>query len=266
MKFRLVLHIASDRTILPINYRYPISSWIYKSINRADSSFAQFLHEKGYAGTRQKKPFKFFTFSGLRIPSYERFDDRLFIKTDTVTLDISFLIEQAAEKFITGIFQFQRLGIGDNKSQVDFEVGRIEAQPIDIQEEMTLRTQSPVIVSSPEATDGRLKSRYLSPENEGYKKYFLQNLIRKYESYAHFTGNSISTDWHGNLDWELLPGRLKSRLETIKSGTSAQTKIRGYDYPFRVRAPLPLMRIGLLAGFGEKNSLGFGCVSERIND
>ena len=53
--------------------------------------------------------------------------------------------------------------------------------------------------------------------------------------------------------------KVKSRLETIKAGTNAETKVRGYQYAFKLKAPEPLVRIGLLAGFGEKNSLGFGC-------
>ena len=257
MRFRLALAVKRG-SVLPINYQYPISSWIYKSINRADSEFATFLHQKGYSGAFSGKPFKFFTFSKLHIPKKEIYQDRLIIHCPEVYLDISFLVENAAEKFITGVFQSQHAGIGDIKSQVDFEVGRIEAHPVPVREEMVLKTASPIVVSAPDLSGSKMKARYLSPEEEGYKKYFLKNLLRKYESYASYTGNSISTDWEQTLDWELLPGRIKSRLETIKAGTKAESKVRGYDYQFRIQAPPPLMRIGLLAGFGEKNSLGFG--------
>ena len=105
----------------------------------------------------------------------------------------------------------------------------------------------------------RMRAQFLSPDEEGYKDYFLKNLVRKYENYAHFTGNSISPEYTELMDWQLEKGRVKSSLETIKAGTKAETKVRGYDYQFRIKAPEPIMRIGLLAGFGEKNSLGFGC-------
>jgi len=182
------------------------------------------------------------------------------IKSPEVYLTLSFLIEQAAEKFITGVFQHQHVGIGDKKSQVDFEVGRIETQPVPVGEELLVRTISPIVVSKPIVEDGKkMKAQFLSPEDEDYKDYFLKNLIRKYESYAHFTGNSISTDYQADMDWALEKGRVRSSLETIKAGTSAETKVRGFSYQFRLTAPEPLARIGLLAGFGEKNSLGFGC-------
>ncbi len=259
MRFRLTLQ-RKKGSILPLNYQYPLSSWIYKRINAADSSFAQFLHDKGYITEGKHRPFKFFTFSKLQIPKWEVYEDRLIIQSESVGLEISFLVENAAEKFITGVFQQQHAGIGDKKSQVDFEVGMIEARPVPVKEEMTLKTASHIVVSAPDLSGNKMKAKFLSPEAPEYKNYFLQNLIRKYESYASYTGNSISSDWSKTMDWELLPGRVKSRLETIKAGTAAESRVRGFDYTFRIQAPSPLMRIGLLAGFGEKNSLGFGCV------
>ena len=246
--------------ILPINYQYPLSSWIYKCINRADSGFAGFLHEQGYQGAKEGKPFKFFTFSKLHIPRREIYQDRIIIQSPEVYLTLSFLVERAAETFVTGVFQHQHAGIGDAKSQVDFEVGKIEARPVAISTDVQIRTTSPIVVSRPVMENGhRMKAQYLSPEAAGYKALFLRNLVRKYEHYAHFTGNSIPPDPAATMGGTLEKGPVRSRLETIKAGTAAETKVRGYDYRFRLTAPEALVRIGLLAGFGEKNSLGFGC-------
>ena len=254
MRFLLVLTVKRG-SVLPLNYQYPVASWIYKCIHRADSEFARFLHEQGYG----KKPFKFFTFSRLDVPKREIYEDRLIIQSREVYLTLSFLIEQAAEKFITGVFLHQHAGIGDARSQVDFTVTRVEARPVAAQEEIQVKTLSPMVVSVPEEVKGRLRARFLSPKEEGYGDYFLQNLIRKYESYAHYTGNSIPADFDSEMTWQLEQGPVNSRLVTVKAGTAQETKVRGYDCRFRLRAPAPLVRIGLLAGFGEKNSLGFGC-------
>jgi CRISPR-associated endoribonuclease Cas6 len=35
--------------------------------------------------------------------------------------------------------------------------------------------------------------------------------------------------------------------------------VRGYLCEFELQAPAELLRLGFQAGFGEKNSLGFGC-------
>lgn len=252
-------------SVLPLNYQYPLSSWIYKCINRADSGFAEFLHQQGYTGTKAGKPFKFFTFSKLDVPKREIYEDRMIIQSEAVFLTLSFLIEQAAEKFITGVFQQQHVGLGDQKSQVDFEVSGIEARPTPIGEQIVLRTASPIVVSKPEMRGDKMHATFISPKDDGYKDYFLQNLIRKYESYASYTGDSISTTFDQAMDWELMQGAVRSRLVTVKASTPAQTKVRGYDYQFKLTAPAPLVRIGLLAGFGEKNSLGFGCV-ETVED
>ena len=47
--------------------------------------------------------------------------------------------------------------------------------------------------------------------------------------------------------------------------TRQESKPRGYLYRFRIKAPKELIRMGYYAGFGEKNSLGFGC-GEMVND
>ena len=257
MRFLLTLHVKRG-SILPLNYQYPLFSWIYKCINRADSDFADFLHQQGYAGASSGKPFKFFTFSKLDVPQREIYQDRMIIKSGEVYLTLSFLVEQAAEKFITGVFQNQHMGIGDKKSQVDFEVGSIEARPALIQSSIQVRTASPIVVSKPRYDQDKLRAQFLSPEDEGYKHYFLQNLIRKYESYAEYTGTSMTPDFEETMDWELMKGPVRSRLITAKADTPQETRIKGFDYSFRLTAPEPIVRIGLLAGFGEKNSLGFG--------
>ncbi len=52
----------------------------------------------------------------------------------------------------------------------------------------------------------------------------------------------------------------KSRLITMKAFTDQQTQVRGYDFKFELAAPVILHEIGYYGGFGEKGSLGFGCV------
>lgn len=60
LKFR---RIAGN--LLPVNYQYPLSSWIYKVIGTADLNYSTFLHEKGFAFDNRR--FKMFTFSQLDV-------------------------------------------------------------------------------------------------------------------------------------------------------------------------------------------------------
>jgi CRISPR-associated endoribonuclease Cas6 len=46
---------------------------------------------------------------------------------------------------------------------------------------------------------------------------------------------------------------------TVKMGTPQQSKLVGYHYNFKIKDDRELLRMGYYCGFGEKNSMGFGC-------
>ncbi|MGB4204966.1 MAG: hypothetical protein WBJ84_05020 [Bacteroidales bacterium] len=106
MRILLELELQnSDKNILPVNYQYPISAWIYKTIHEGDHKFAEFLHNKGFeAGS---KSFKFFTFSmlGFDKGGYSINGDRLSILNKKARLELSFLIPDALQYFVKGLFQ-----------------------------------------------------------------------------------------------------------------------------------------------------------------
>jgi len=63
MRFELNLLVnKSERgTLLPINYQYELSAWIYKVLNDGDPVFSEWLYFKGYKS--KDKPLILFTFS-----------------------------------------------------------------------------------------------------------------------------------------------------------------------------------------------------------
>ena len=63
---------------------------------------------------------------------------------------------------------------------------------------------------------------------------------------------------NNDLRFELI-NKPKSKLIKIKTDTPQQTHIKGFLFDFKLSAPVELMKLGYFAGFGEKNSLGFGC-------
>lgn len=261
---RFLLTLSRKRgNILPLNYQYELSSWIYKVINQADSDFAGWLHEQGY--TLGGKKFKLFCFSRLMVPQFKILGDRMKIEADRVQLLISFGLEASAEKFIMGIFQQQQFGLGDKISRVDFEVVQIEAQESGIySNEVRFRTLSPICVSKAENRNGRPFPIYLSPEDEEYERIFFNNLINKYEAVnkSRMIPAGAIVEENPLMQLKLL-NTPKSRLVTIKAGTDAETKVRGFDYEFGITAPVELLELGYNCGFGEKNSEGFGMVEVR---
>ena len=252
----------SGQEIIPISYQYELSSWIYKMIHEGDSDFAKWLHDKGYM--MNGKSFKLFTFSRLQIPK-EQFrisNDRMIIRDCEIVLQLSFLLDEAIEPFIAGIFRNQEMVIGDQSSQGKFLVKSIERTPDPVIEQtMSVHLLSPLVINK---ANGRY-GEFLNPGHPEYEELFFRNLINKYLVALQYRPGLPDLDGLTEVRDSSVVTKLevisepKSKLVVIRSGTAQETKIRGYLFDFTITAPTSLIRTGYFAGFGEKNSLGFGC-------
>ncbi|MGD1840077.1 MAG: CRISPR-associated endoribonuclease Cas6 [Thermonemataceae bacterium] len=252
MEFKMTIARLQGRS-LPFNYQYPLASWIYKVIAQSDKQYAHFLHQKGHI--MEGKHFKLFTFSNLTISPFKVKGDRLLILGDEVTLRIRFLVNSSMEHFIKGLFLAQQFTLGDRKSQVRFQVINVETQPAPVfMPVMRYSNSSPVCISSKEEEERYVQ--YLTPLQTDFGKLLLVNLLNK--QVASTIGN-VTPHEIDNYHFKLL-NKPVSKLITIKSGTAAETKVRGYLFDFEITLPVTLHQIGYYAGFGEKNSMGFGCV------
>jgi len=256
MRFKLTLIPARYPAIIPINYQYEISSWIYKVLAEADPKYATFLHREGY--TTEKKRFKLFTFSQLSSTRYEiqKRDSRLKILEGECSLLISFHINQAAENFVMGLFKDQKFGLGDRISQADFVVKEVALVPLlDFKEKMCYHILSPMIISA-NSTENKYED-YLSPSDERFEERFKKNLLDKYLS----TGQAIDLAWQETpINLKILSKEPKAKLITIKAHTKEESKVKGYMFDFELTAPPQFQKIGFLAGFGRFCSQGFGAV------
>lgn len=256
MRIQLTISPAGENRILPINHQYEFSAWIYKMIHFGNEEFAEWLHSKGYI--QGHKSFKLFTFSNLEVERFKVFKDRFKIVSDNARLYLTFHIDDAAQHFITGLFQNSSFSIGDTKSRVDFEVQSVEALPSpEFSDAMRFGALSPVCVTKPVDINGNLSAEYLSPKHPEYEQRFFENLVTRYKAvHPDVNGEFDQTD-----DFKLnVTGKPKSRLIKIKADAPQETRIRGYLYDFECRAPAELLKFGYEAGFAEKGSLGFGCV------
>lgn len=155
MRFKLTLQIQPEAMgrELPINYQYPLQGVIYHTLEKSDLQFSTWLHENGYQ--MNGKRFKLFTFSNLIVPQYgiDKQRERLIVKSDFVTLYITFLPEKSTQQFIQGLFQQQTFQVSDYISGVQFMVREIQVMPsLDYYPNMVFRTLSPS--ASPSATNG----------------------------------------------------------------------------------------------------------------
>lgn len=263
MRIRLKLDVQKDDNLLPLNYQYPLSAWIYKIINKADQVYARWLHEEGHK--IENKQFKLFTFSQIFLEKYRINEDRLLIESDSAELYISFYAEKTLENFIIGLFQDQQLQIRDRKSQAAFTVKTVESLPEpQFSDQMTFRCLSPLCLSKTVRKNGKKSPFYLPPDHEDFNACFINNLVFKYFS-VHPEDRAmkkiISSTHYDGVSHLRKP---KSRLITVKAGTKEETRVRGYLFDFKLHAPAELIRLGYEAGFGEKNSLGFGCVDSKL--
>ena len=264
MRFTLTLAALSLSQRLTLNYQYPLSAAIYKIIQRADADYASFLHEQGYR--HGGKSFKLFTFSDLRT-AFDILGDRLVMKTTTASLTICFHVPDAAENFIKGLFMNQRLDIADSRDKASFTVQQVTAEKTPIitdNEQVLLQPMSPVVV-------GRKNERgnydYVSPADADFADLVINNLIDKYAATIE-TGDQELQNLRSTVAVQPvffnLPAR--RRLLTIKAGTAAETKVRGYDkFRLRIHAPADLIAMALNTGIGTHNAMGMGCVEVVLN-
>lgn len=261
MRFRINLRKEGGPGYLPINYQYELSSAIYKTIDRSNSQFSQFLHDQGYVGFGKK--FRLFTFSRLHFQNYRIIKEsgRIEHSGEAAAFEICFLVDKAAEEFIKGLFMDQIFVLGDKISKVTYAVVGIEAvSPPLFQEVMNYRCLSPIFIKKKRPEGGE---DYLHPEDRGYCMMMVQNLLSKAEAFQ----NSISGQEHEKLNIPDFEFKVTSKVYKngvkIKQLTEQETMLIGYMYEFEFRAPVELQEIGYYAGFGQLGSQGFGCVGVK---
>jgi CRISPR-associated endoribonuclease Cas6 len=161
--------------ILSFNYHYALQAVIYKTLQRADPVFSEWLHEKGYEAAGNKR-FKLFTFSdlyGFYKPNFQ--EQTLQFQTTSVEWMLSFCVDAAMEKFITGLFDSQRFTVVTPKGRMDFDVESIEIiDPPLFSNTMRFRAAMPICIA--EQQEGRPQAKYLAPDEPNYEALFLSNL------------------------------------------------------------------------------------------
>jgi CRISPR-associated endoribonuclease Cas6 len=254
MRFKLSLHTAKG-SLLPFNYQYPLSAAVYKIIQSADPAFALFLHNTGYG--KGHKSFKLFSFSDIRTP-FVRNGDRMQLISGEAEVTICFYLPAAAENFIKGLFMHQQIEIADHASKTVFQIIGVESLPVQLDKEtVMLQPLSPLVV-------GRKSDKghyaYRCPTDDDFAECLYYNWMEKCAAVGLPVGAGAEEP-EVSIEVVLFPHPPQQRLITIKSGTNAETKIRGYTkFRLAVRAPVELLEVALGAGLGLHNAQGMGCV------
>ncbi|MBN2742270.1 MAG: CRISPR-associated endoribonuclease Cas6 [Marinilabiliaceae bacterium] len=252
MRFQISFVPVGRHRMLPIDYQYYISAWIYKVMARADAGFADFLHQQGYRNGY--KQFKHFCFSPLNIgrPTFWKEKGLLEMHADRAHLMVSFGLGNAAEHFVYGLFRDQRCYVGDRFNGIDMQVENVERIPdVVAPGMMRYQARSPIVASL--RADGLKHALYLAPDDGSFVEVIYRNLIDKAASMPmacqmppldEFVISNIVTP--------------KPKLVTIKPYTPQQSKVKGYTFGFTLDAPPAVHQLIAGSGLGEKNAMGFG--------
>lgn len=258
MRFELTLNRTTKQRMLPMNYQYYISAWIYKVLRNADQDFADFLHEEGY-GQSETKLYKLFCFSRLNFGKPKLWKDKkLFeISKHEIKLQISFDVKQAATTFIKGLFMDQEFYIGDKFNGIDFKVSNVTAlQEPELTETMRYRLQTPWVVSFKSEEDKH--PQYLSPDDVMFEELTIKHIVEKYNNTR--CPESITPE---QVRIERLTDYKRSGF-VMKPGTREQSRIIGNLFEFELVAPVEIHDMIWSAGICEKSSSGFGWLEQTL--
>jgi CRISPR-associated endoribonuclease Cas6 len=256
MRIKLTLNRTNKQRMLPMDYQYYISAWIYNVLYKADQEFATFLHEQGY-GNSQTKLYKLFCFSQLNFgkPTLWK-EQKLFeINQAEITLKVSFDAPEIASNFVKGLFMEQEFYLGNRFNGIDFKVLRVETLPEPVfTETMCYSLQTPWVVSYKDQE--RNSPVYLTPEHDMHHSLSVKHIVEKYKNTRNTTISAEELTLTINNNYKRSGFRLKP-------GTNEETRVVGNLFDFELNAPIEVHKMIWNAGVSEKSSSGFGWMEEN---
>ncbi len=300
MRIRLTLKPADKKAVLPINYNYYLTGLIYKFIFSSSRDYSSFLHNEGYKADQSKKGFKLFTYSMLNGKKYAVKNDTIIFENAPITWEVSSPVDAFLQHLITGAFtQGQLVNLGNNQIGARFLIEQVETAPKpEFKGTMRFTCLSPITVSkiydkktaagktcrngfATESNkninndddifgDGaKLGCHYIRPWEDDFSGAIEQNLIKKYrlvyekdpdgyiKNYGNLYENKSMPKFKITIDNDYM-NRKSGKI--TKKINFKNTEIIGFMAPFEVTGSPELIEIGYEAGFGEKGSIGCGCV------
>jgi CRISPR-associated endoribonuclease Cas6 len=217
-----------DAEPLTYNYQYYLASALYATIGKKDVELASKLHKN--------MTDKFLTFSWI-------YPDKPVFKGGINFKEAFFIFSTPDESLACTLAN----GLLDNPflhiNNTPVEVNQIEILPEPrLSESARLKTLSPIYIKR--TIDG--KERDLYPEDPKWKIELANNLINKYEVFNPNNKKPIPSITQIN--------KVKKKRVRI-----ADSYRRCNMLEFTVIGDPELVLFGYQAGFGEKNTMGFGC-------
>lgn len=253
---RLAIELWAERVpcTIPFDYNHSLTAVIYAFLENSSRDYARFLHDEGYRSGAKR--FKLFTFSQLLVPERKIEKAGLVCLSPKIAWQISSPVTEFVEHLAQGLLSLGRMRVGSNA----FAVERVEVLPVPrFSNEMRLRCLSPIVAATGSEREGRFGARYLRADDPGLSEALRKNLLKKFVLV--YGRELASSEFCIEFDREYLrrKGEEIYRLVDYKG-----TKIKAILAPFIARGSSELIAMGYEAGFGEKNSMGFGMVEATV--
>jgi len=257
MRLKIILEQSKPEQLIPINYQYYLSSFIYSTLESADSEYSLWLHDNGYKSGN--KAFKFFTFSLLNLRDWELQGTSIKIKSPRIEFTISLYTQKMAEKFVAGMFKDKTMNIFDRNTRANFKIKTIEAVPeIEFNEQMFFRAKSPIAIK--QNRESANEDIYIGPDHPKFTELLKKNLEEKYVTKCIMDNMAVSTEGIEEIN---IIGDYKGKLIKIREGDYSETCVKGYFCTFEIVGNSEMIKLGYETGFGINNSLGFGFTEQH---
>ena len=253
MRCRVILEPQKSLNRIPINYNSAVAQFVYELLE-PDLPF-----ERNVSSTTPNEGILYYTFSNLYIPGVSQQGRSLEFGDVQLELMISLLVDHGQEPEVLermrGIEFFETGNLGLHLSEADCASLRVRAIEI-LPEIKRFGPRCKFRMLSPLVATGDAFTHYQSEE---YSEAIRQTLIAKY---VRWKGKEpADTRFSFKLDNGYVQrrrGRI-SKLVTFNEMSEDERRIKALISPFECEGNPELIWLGYVAGFGEKNVLGFGC-------
>lgn len=248
MRLRISLRTENGSLQVPVQYNHLLQGLIYANLDRA---LSEWLHEKGHAyGERRFKLFTFSRLFGERGAKNGRVEF-----CGPVHFYLSSVDSEVLGSFAEHLLTKPAVRLGSARCRVT-EVG-VEPEPrIDPAKPVIVKALSPITAySTLQTPDGKKKTYYYAPQEKEWGESLVSNIARK----------AKALEWSADVDEDLKGAYVKPRKVGKTDQQILNFKgfwIKGWTGLYEVKLPEPYFRLAYDAGFGAKNSQGFGMVKK----
>jgi len=247
VRIKLTFAATEPDTRLPVDYQHLLSGLIYSTLRSVANDFAGRLHDLGYESDGRR--FKLFTFSRLKTKGARLAQEHLVLEDPEIELLISSPVGEFIEHLVNGFSSSDGVIIGDGR----FQIISLDQVPAPVfKERMYFRALSPITMSC--RREGE-HDRFLSLADE-WSELISGNLAGKYKALHRREPVNQRVRWRWDQEYVAMAERRGKRLSSLKKFHGIDVK--GWLAPFMVEGSRELIELGYEAGFGARNSMGFG--------